>query len=151
MSRAFVKETDLESDDVPERSISSAANWVTEAGLAAIEAEIAELAQRLSEAGDDADARGRIARELRYWTARRGSARVVHSPPSADIVRFGSTVTIEREDGRRDTYRIVGEDEADPASGTVSHVSPIAAVLLGKGVGDILSLNGSDIEIVAIG
>ena len=65
-------------------------------------------------------------------------------------MHFGSTVTIEREDGRRQTFRIVGEDEADPAKGTISYVSPLARALTGKSVGDIVHAGGSDAEIVKI-
>ena len=65
-------------------------------------------------------------------------------------VRFGSTVTILREDGRRQTYRIVGEDEADPAHGTLSYASPVAQALMGKQVGDIVQAGVGEAEIVAI-
>jgi transcription elongation GreA/GreB family factor len=65
-------------------------------------------------------------------------------------VQFGSTVTIAREDGRRQTYRIVGEDEADPAKGSISYVSPLATLLVGKSVGDTIKLGGSEAEIAAI-
>ena len=50
-------------------------------------------------------------------------------------MQFGRIVEIEREDGRRQAFRIVGEDEADPAKGSISYVSPLARALLGKVVG----------------
>jgi transcription elongation GreA/GreB family factor len=62
----------------------------------------------------DRAAIARTAREWRYWTSRRGSEKVVMAPGKADAVRFGSTVTISRDDGRVQTFQIVGEDEADP-------------------------------------
>ena len=65
-------------------------------------------------------------------------------------VRFGSTVTIAREDGRRQTFHIVGEDEADPAHGTLSHVSPLALALFGKQVGDVVVVGNTEAEIVKI-
>ena len=65
-------------------------------------------------------------------------------------VHFGSTVTILREDGRRQTYRIVGEDEADPPAGTLSYVSPVAQALMGKQVGDVVEAGASEAEIVEI-
>ena len=67
------------------------------------------------------------------------------------LVVFGSTVTFDREDGRRQAFRIVGEDEADPEKGTVSYVSPLARALLGKGVGDEAVVAGQAVEIVAVG
>ena len=59
-------------------------------------------------------------------------------PANTTEVHFGSTVTMLREDGRRQTYRIVGEDEADPSAGTLSYVSPVAQALMGKQVGEMV-------------
>jgi hypothetical protein len=75
---------------------------------------------------------------------------VVADPGSTDVVAFGSKVTFKRADGRVQTYRIVGEDEADPNAGSISFVSPIARLLLGKAVGDEVHASGQDAEIVAI-
>ena len=47
-------------------------------------------------------------------------------------------MTILRDDGCRRTYRIVGEDEADPSRGTISYVSPVARALVGKKIGDVV-------------
>ena len=69
---------------------------------------------------------------------------------SNDVVAFGSTVSFSRDDGRVQTYRIVGEDEADPTAGTISYVSPMARALMGKTVGDIVHVSGRDLEIVQI-
>ncbi len=63
---------------------------------------------------------------------------------------FGSTVTFSRGDGRVQKYRIVGEDEADPKAGTISFVSPVARVLMGKAVGDLVDASGQTIEIIEI-
>jgi transcription elongation GreA/GreB family factor len=87
---------------------------------------------------------------LRYWTARRASAQIVPAPNDRSEVHFGATVTIVRDDGRRQTFRIVGEDEADPAHGTLSHVAPLARALFGKQVGDTIHAGQSEAEIVEI-
>jgi transcription elongation GreA/GreB family factor len=153
MSSAFVKEEEGgEAVDLADRPVSPHPNFVTAAGLAAIEAELARLqpdyaaAQRAGDRG----ALARIARDLRYWNARRSSAQVVPPPADADTVQFGSTVTVVRGGGRRQTYRIVGEDEADAAKGTLSHVSPLARALFGKAVGDTVRAGSADAEIVHI-
>jgi transcription elongation GreA/GreB family factor len=65
-------------------------------------------------------------------------------------VAFGSTVTFSRDDGRVQTYRIVGEDEADPKAGSISFVSPVARLLMGKAVGEAVVSGGQELEIVAI-
>jgi transcription elongation GreA/GreB family factor len=61
---------------------------------------------------------------MRYFAARVRTAQVITDPRSTDTVAFGSTVTFRRDDGRVQKYRIVGEDEADPKSGSISFVSP---------------------------
>ena len=157
MSRAFVKEDDGGGgiEPLPDRPISPHPNIVTPEGLAAIERNLAELQERLAAAlqAEDRTAQGAIARELRYWGARRASAQVVQAvkaPDAPSEVGFGTTVTIARDDGRRQTWRIVGEDEADPAQGTLSYVAPVARALIGKRVGDVVRAGNSDAEIVAI-
>jgi transcription elongation GreA/GreB family factor len=72
------------------------------------------------------------------------------APEANDIVSFGSTVTFTREDGRVQSYRIVGEDEADPKTGSISYVSPVARALNGKAVGDIVTVGEQELEITAI-
>ena len=54
----------------------------------------------------------------------------------SDKVRFGATVQLVDEDGKKVKYQIVGEPEADLAKGKISVSSPIARALLGKGEGD---------------
>jgi len=75
---------------------------------------------------------------------------VAPEPEDNSVVRFGHTVTILRSDGRQQTFRIIGEDEADPARGTISQVSPLARALFGKGVGETVSVAGGDAEILSI-
>lgn len=153
MSRAFVKEDDSGGiEPLPDRTISPHPNLVTEEGLAAIEHTLTELQHRQAEAlsAKDLVEQGAIGRELRYWNARRSNAQVIKTPRSPSEVVFGATVTIKRDDGRRQTWRIVGEDEADPAHGTLSYVSPVARALMGKQVGDMVLAGNSDAEIVDI-
>ena len=152
MSRAFVKESEETVEDFPERPISPHPNFVTPEGLAQIEATLARLQQEhaAAQAAADRAALARISRDLRYWTARRASAQVIAPPACANVVQFGCTVAIAREDGRRQTYRIVGEDEADPSGGTISYVSPVARALLGKKIGDVVRAGNSDAEVLEI-
>jgi len=53
-------------------------------------------------------------------------------------------------DGRVQKYRIVGEDEADPKSGSISFVSPVARLLMGKAVGDVVGTSDQELEIISI-
>ena len=152
MSRAFVKETDDSFESLPDRPISPHQNLVTPEGLALIEAALARLRQERTVAHETNDraAQARIDRDLRYWTSRHSTAQVIRAPQETDVVRFGSTVTIARDDERRASYRIVGEDEADPAKGSISYVSPLAQALLGKRIGDSLRAGKDEAEITAI-
>ena len=59
-------------------------------------------------------------------------------------------MTFRRGDGRVQKYRIVGEDEADPKAGSISFVSPVARLLMGKAVGDTVGGSGQELEIIAI-
>ena len=61
-----------------------------------------------------------------------------------------STVTILRDDGRRQTFRIVGEDEAEPRTGSIAYVSPLARRLIGKRVGGSVEIGGREIEVAAV-
>jgi transcription elongation GreA/GreB family factor len=89
-------------------------------------------------------------RDVRYLSERVRTAQVVPAPATADTVAFGNTVTFSRDDGRVQTYRIVGEDEADPKTGSVSFVSPVAKALAGKSVGDTATLGNQELEIISI-
>jgi transcription elongation GreA/GreB family factor len=157
MSVAFTREEDLEATaaDLPDRPISPHPNLVTPEGLAAIDAALAEAraayaaAQAQGSIEADRTAMARATRDLRYWSARRASAQLVELPADGRV-RFGGSVTIEREDGRTQTWRIVGEDEADPANGSVSHVSPLARALIGKRVGDEGIVAGQTVGVTTI-
>jgi transcription elongation GreA/GreB family factor len=154
MSRAFVKESegDRAIEELPDRPISPHPNVVTPEGLALIEATLVRLHEQHANAlaAGDRAALSKVMRDLRYFSARRATAHVMTPPSDPSEVQFGSTVTIERDDGRRQTYRIVGEDEADPANGKLSYVSPVARALMGKRVAEVVRAGTSNAQIVEI-
>ena len=65
-----------------------------------------------------------------------GAAEVIDPPTGGDRITFGSTVLLEDEARKEVRYQIVGSDEANPASGRISVMSPLARTLIGKRVGD---------------
>jgi transcription elongation GreA/GreB family factor len=159
VSVAFTKEDSAETAAetmLPDRPISDAPNLVTAAGFKALEAQLAAARAEYDAAMtvEDVNERRRQAaspfRDLRYFTERLRTAQLMPAPADGDIVAFGSKVTFSRDDGRTQTYAIVGEDEADPKAGSISYVSPIARALIGKGVGEVASLGEHELEIVAI-
>ena len=151
MSRAFTNE-DVHVEVLPDRPVSEHPNLVTEQGLALIEQalDVARRDYADAQAAGDRERLANAGRDLRYWDARRASAQLHTPEPNADVVQFGHSVTIVRDDGRRQTFCIVGEDEADPAKGSISYVSPLARALMGKQVGDTVRAGRDDADIVEI-
>jgi transcription elongation GreA/GreB family factor len=159
LSVAFTKEESAETaaeTQLPDRPISPHPNLVTEAGLKALELQLqqAREAYEAAQQIEDVNERRRQAavplRDTRYFSARVRTAQIIPNPTSNETVAFGSTVTFSREDGRVQTYRIVGEDEADPKAGSISFVSPVARSMMGKAVGDVVGSGKQELEIVAI-
>jgi transcription elongation GreA/GreB family factor len=160
LSVAFTKEDSAETAAetmLPDRPVSAHPNHVTEAGLKALEAQLQQAREACEAAQtiEDVNERRRQAaiplRDARYFAARVRTAKVIADPASTDTVAFGSTVTFRRDDGRVQTYRIVGEDEADPKTGSISFVSPVARLLIGKAVGDVVAMSGQELEVITIG
>ena len=159
MSVAFTKEESAETASetlLPDRPVSPHPNLVTEAGLSALEFQLhqAREAYETAQKIEDVNERRRQAaiplRDMRYFVARVRTAQVIANPASTDTVAFGSTVTFRRDDGRVQKYRIVGEDEADPKAGSISFISPVARLLLGKAVGDEVGAPDQNLEIISI-
>lgn len=125
MSRAFVKESDGNAEVVAKRPQRRHPYFVTPEGFAQLQSDLASA----QAAGDE-----RAAEDLQE---RIGQAVVVQTAEQPrDRVAFGAHVTVQSSDGRRTTYRIIGEDEADPLHGTISWLSPLAQALLGHRKGD---------------
>ncbi|RFB93260.1 transcription elongation factor [Rhizobium leguminosarum bv. trifolii] len=159
MAVAFTKEESFETASetlLPDRPVSLHLNLVTEAGLKALKLQFQQAREAYDAANtiDDVNERRRQAagplRDLRYLAARLRTAQLMPDPTSTRTVAFGSKVTFSRDDGRVQTYRIVGEDEADPKAGSISYVSPVARLLIGKAVGDVVEAGGQELEIIAI-
>lgn len=154
MSRAFTREDDNEAIvDIGDLPISPHRNLVTEEGIMQMETHVNRLRREFAEAEKKQEREGMAiaTRNLRYWQTRRESAELSVPDPDEKVVRFGMTVRLEGEDGRHVTWKIVGEDEADPHAGKISHVSPMAQAMFGKGAGDTFTLNDKEWEIVAVG
>jgi transcription elongation GreA/GreB family factor len=119
VSRAFVKEDDGDSEVVAPRPQRQHPYYVTPAGYDQLQHRLAQ-AQAAGNARDVEDTQERL------------EAAIVVDPHEQprDTVRFGASVTVEQPDRKRQTYRIVGEDEADPVHGTISWLSPLAQALL---------------------
>lgn len=159
MSVAFTKEESAETASetlLPDRPVSPHPNLVTQAGLAALETQLREAraayeaAQRIEDVNERRRQSAAPLRDARYFAERVRTAQLVPPPSSTDIVAFGNVVTFRREDGRVQTYRIVGEDQADPKAGSMSYVSPVARALIGKSVGDEVIAANQAIEILKI-
>ncbi len=110
------------------------------------EIEIARAHGDLSENAEFHAAKERQAQiegRIRQLEDRLARAQVIDpSGQSVAQVRFGLTVDLEdAETGEQVTYTILGEEEADAANGRISVSSPVARALLGKEVGDSVSVS----------
>ena len=153
MSKAFTNEDDGEFiADIGERPISTERNLVTEDGIAQMEAHVNRLRKEFAEAEkkQEREAMAIATRDLRYWQTRRESAELSIPEPDEKVVRFGMMVRDDGEGGNHVAWKIVGEDEADAHAGKISHVSPMARAMFGKGVGDVFTLNDREWEIVGL-
>jgi transcription elongation GreA/GreB family factor len=141
MSKAFTKEDD-DAPAPPARRRGVAVpepNFMTAAGVAAVRAELEQLAR----SGGDPD-------RIRELSDHLATAQIVE-PSEREVVGLGAEVTVEDASGKRTTYRLVGAIEADPKRGWLSWQSPIANALWGARAGDSIELpRGGEVEIVAI-
>jgi transcription elongation GreA/GreB family factor len=104
----------------------------------------------LRQAFADRSALAAAGRDLRYWTSRRATARILPDPTDRSEVRFGTAVTIMRDDRREQTFRMVGEDDADPSQRSISHVWLLAKAMFGQRLGDVVRAVAGETEIVQI-
>ena len=164
MSKAFTKESDAADSEVEEADAlpASVKNYVTPAGLAALQEEFRKLLHEerpkvveivswaagngdRSENGDYIYGKKRL-REIdsrvRYLTKRIESAEMVDPArqKNRDQVFFGATVEYVRKDNTEHKVTIVGVDEADLANGKISWLSPVARALMKAHVGDVIEL-----------
>ncbi len=147
MSRAFVKEPDGDQviEELPERVHSPHVNYVTPVGLRQLQENVEGiLARRRSLAGATSAENKKqlmhIDRDLRYFEERiRRAVLIDPADRPKDEVHFGAVVEVETPEGRRMTFAVVGEDEADAAQGKISWVSPLARAVAEARVGDAVA------------
>jgi transcription elongation factor GreB len=125
VSRAFVKEDDGETEVVAKRPQRQHPYYVTPEGLERLQQQLA-AAQASGDERQTEDLQARV----------EGAIVVRPEDQPRDVVRFGAGVTVEAPDRKQSTYRIVGEDEADPLKGSISWLSPLAQALLEHRAGD---------------
>jgi transcription elongation GreA/GreB family factor len=143
VSRAFVKEPDGETADGDEPLPPDSPHplYVTPDGLSALQEGLAALrAETGGVLPSEPAARQRQSRARReVRILERKLTRAILVDPAGqptDKVAFGHRVTVEDEEGRTAIYRIVGEDQSDPARGEISWLSPLARALQGAEAGD---------------
>ncbi|MGB6242582.1 MAG: transcription elongation factor GreB [Castellaniella sp.] len=179
MNKAFVKESDRDDDDdLPEVQPlpSGTKNYMTTTGYRTLSAELThllnverpEVVQTVSWAASNGDRSENgdyiygkkrlreIDRRVRFLTRRLESAEVVDpsQQPNRDQVFFGATVQYCDSQGQEFTVTIVGVDEAEPLSGRISWVSPVARALIKSHEGDTVTLRTpagpEELDILAI-
>ena len=150
MSVAFRRESDEEHLEPRfELPLPPGPNLVTARGLALTRAKVAELEALVASLGTG-EASKEAKRDLRYWRTRAATAQLV-PPPPPDEAAFGSRVRY-RLNGKDSRVDIVGDDEAEPAEGSIAFSSPLARALIGAGAGDLADFGGREdaIEVIAV-
>ena len=144
MSRAFVKENDLEHAgiDIPERPVSQLPNYVTPNGhkqlketIHLIEKEIKSI-KELEDSPENKQNKMKLERDLRYYHKRIETAILIDKNEDSNKVLFGAHIVLIDENDQTYKFQIVGEDEADIKQNKLSYVSPLAKELIGSSIGD---------------
>jgi transcription elongation factor GreB len=163
MSKAF---TDEEAPDLgpigrePPVIRPGETRYVTPEGQAALRAELERLELELREVRRVGDAErppraAELERRVALVAGTLASLTALGPEAAPDgRVAFATWVTVEDEDGRRHTWRLVGPDEADARHGLVSVHSPVARALLGREVGEVVEVDRPggrrEYEVVAV-
>lgn len=165
MSKAFVKEGDVEDEDdepLGDQLPQGTKNYITPAGYRRLHDELTrllnverpEVVQTVSWAASNGDRSENgdyiygkkrlreIDRRLRFLTKRIEAAEVVDPSvrEQTDQIFFGATVRYSAGSGEERTIKIVGIDEVDLAHGHVSWISPVARALAKAREGDSVTL-----------
>ena len=150
MSVAFRREGDEEHLEPKfEIPIPPGPNLVTPRGLALIGERVVQLEARIAAGGEEAEITA-AKRDLRYWQTRQITAELA-PVPNGETAEFGTTVTFLL-DGKQRVLSIVGDDEADPASGLISFSAPLSRALFGAEPGEILPFGDREegIEVLSV-
>ena len=151
MSRAFVNEDNQEEAPIiPPRAPlpNGETNYVTKTGLVLLKEErenLLEEIENIHKAEDDKERRFKMQfakGKLRLLEERIGSARLLEvSEGETEEVRFGARVTLTfKGEKRKQTFQIVGVDEANIKEQKIAFTAPIAKTITGKKKGDEATL-----------
>lgn len=115
----------------------------------------AEIAERIYQAKEEGDLRenaeydeakreqGFVEGRIKQLEHMLKHVKLIRSTNGSSVIRIGSTVTILEEDldeEETETYTIVGAAEASPQTGRISNESPWGKAMLGKKVGDSITV-----------
>ena len=144
MSRAFKRESDESgAEELPAARPplpAGARNLISREGADKLRHRLNELLEtkRASAGGGNETDQRRLDASIRRLQATLEAVVVAEPPADQKKAAFGASVTIRHEDGEEDEYLIVGVDEAEPETGRISWISPLARVLLSRRAGDIV-------------
>lgn len=136
MSKAFTRESDDSEEQPPVRAAlpPGTRNYITRQGADRLKQQLAEALARKQAA--PASEQQKIDPTIRRLQQVLDSVIVADLPADREKVAFGATVVMRRGDGEQETYRIVGVDEAEPESGSITWMSPLARALLSRRADD---------------
>jgi transcription elongation factor GreB len=136
MSKAFTRESDDE-DDLPifrQHIPVGVTNYITRAGAERLRVKLENLIAK-KQSAQESDQR-KLESIIRNLQLTLNSVVVAEIPADREKVAFGATVSVRHANGEQETYRIVGMEEADPDSGAISWLSPLARALMSRKLGE---------------
>jgi len=142
MSKAFTKESDESGDEIPSirpHLPPGTTNYITREGVEHFQRRLKDLIENKllaeSKGSNEPDLR-KLESNIRSLQQTLNFVVIAQPPPDSDKAAFGANIRIRQENGEEQIYRIVGVEEADPESGSISWLSPLARALLSRKVGD---------------
>jgi transcription elongation factor GreA len=99
--------------------------------------DLSENADYIKAKEDQGFLEGRI-QELEYILSR--ASIIEENGDGHDLVAVGATITLQEEDFPPEVYFMVGTAEADPRKGRISNESPIGKALMGRQVGEMVTV-----------
>jgi transcription elongation factor GreB len=159
MSRAFVKENDLEHAgiDIPERPVSKSPNYVTNCGLEQLLSKAKDLEQDIENLvnpknnPEENHLKMKFERDLRYYSSRIQSAILIDTKKqSGEKILFGAHLELKDENHKSYLFQIVGEDEADIKKNKLSYQSPLAQTLIGGLLGEEVLWQRADGDLIVV-
>jgi transcription elongation factor GreB len=143
VSKAFTRESDEPGPDeapaLQPQLPPGVTNYITREGAERLRERLNELLERKRNPAALEAERQKLDSNIRRLRRVLDSVTVADRPVDPEKVAFGATVSVRHGDGEEEVYQLVGVEEADPARGRISWISPLARALLSRRAGETVT------------